>query len=75
MKGEVEGRTPGAVEHRERFRPAHALGVVAAGVVVVVVAYLALHALAGIIIGLVEAVVVVAVIATLLWLVFGRRRR
>ena len=75
MKGEVQGRPEGGVEPQQRFRPAHALGVVVAGAVVVAVAYVVLHALAGIIIGLVEAVIVIAVVGALRWLVLGRHRR
>ena len=59
------------------LRPGHKLTVVAVGVIAVLVAYVALHAIVGIIALLVKTGVVIVVIGGVLYLVFrhaGRRR-
>ncbi|MGD0983867.1 MAG: hypothetical protein ABSA65_08625 [Acidimicrobiales bacterium] len=59
------------------LRPGHKLTVVAAAVVAVLVAYVALHAIVGLIAFFIKTVVVLAVIGGVLYLVFrhaGRRR-
>ena len=60
------------------LRPGHKLTVVAAAVVAVLVAYVALHAIVGLIAFFIKTVIVLAVIGGVLYLVFrhaGRRRR
>jgi hypothetical protein len=59
------------------LRPGHKLTVVAAGVIAVLVAYVALHAIVGLIALFVKTVLVVVVIGGVLYLVFrhaGRKR-
>ena len=58
-----------------RLRPVHTLAVVAVGVVGVLIAFWVLSSIAGLIWGLVKVVVIVAVLAGLVWLLAGRRRR
>jgi hypothetical protein len=53
----------------------HTLAVVAVGVVGVLIAFWVLSSIAGLISGLVKVVVIVAVLAGLVWLLAGRRRR
>ncbi|MGA2529626.1 MAG: hypothetical protein ABSG36_10750 [Acidimicrobiales bacterium] len=59
------------------LRPGHKLTVVAAGVIAVLVAYVALHAIVGIIAFFIKTALVLVVIGGVLYLVFrhaGRRR-
>jgi hypothetical protein len=59
------------------LRPGHKLTVVAAAVIAVLVAYVALHAIVGLIALFVKTVLVVAVIGGVVYLVFrsaGRKR-
>ena len=69
------------IEPRSRqergLRPGHKLTVVAVGVIAVLVAYVALHAIVGLIAFFVKTALVVVVIGGVLYLVFrhaGRRR-
>jgi hypothetical protein len=57
------------------LRPGHKLTVVAAGVIAVLVAYVALHAIVGLIALFVKTVLVVAVIGGVLYLVFRHAAR
>jgi hypothetical protein len=59
------------------LRPGHKLTVAAAAVVAVLVAYVALHAIVGLIAFFIKTIIVLAVIGGVLYLVFrhaGRRR-
>jgi uncharacterized membrane protein len=59
------------------LRPGHKLTVVAAAVIAVVVAYVALHAIVGLIAFFIKTAIVLVVIGGVLYLVFrhaGRRR-
>jgi high-affinity Fe2+/Pb2+ permease len=63
--------------HERGLRPGHKLTVVAAGVIAVLVAYVAFHAIVGLIAFFIKTVLVLAVIGGVLYLVFrhaGRRR-
>jgi hypothetical protein len=63
--------------HERGLRPAHKLTVVAVTVIAVLVAYVALHAIVGIIAFFIKTVLVLAVIGGVFYLVFrhaGRRR-
>lgn len=65
----------GPVEHRPRsIRPLHALAVGAACVVAVLVGFWAISFLAGILWGVVKAVVIVGIVGGLVWLLARRRR-
>jgi hypothetical protein len=64
-------------KQEQGLRPGHKMTVVAVGVIAVLVAYVALHAIVGIIALLVKTGVVIVVIGGVLYLVFrhaGRRR-
>jgi putative flippase GtrA len=77
MSRQVDNRTGGQLERRRSrgLRPMHTLAVVAVGVVGVLVAFWALSFIAGLVWGVVKVAVIVAVIAGVLWLFLGRRRR
>lgn len=66
----------GSIEKRSSagLRPVHALAVVVAGVVGLLVAFWALSFIVGLVWGVVKVAVVVAVIAVLVRLFVGRRR-
>lgn len=77
MSNEVENR--GDVHHVEQgtrggLRVGHTLGVVALGVVGVVVAFWVLSFIAGILWGVVKLGVIVAVVGGILWLLLRRAR-
>jgi hypothetical protein len=77
MSRQVDNRTGDQLDRRRSrgLRPLHTLAVVAIGVVGVLVAFWALSFIAGIVWGIVKVAVIVAVIAGVLWLFLGRRRR
>jgi hypothetical protein len=77
MARDVEQQTQGgAPRHRSGgIRPLHTLGVVAVGVIGVLIAFWVLSSIAGILWGFVKIVVILAVLAGLVWLLVGRRRR
>jgi hypothetical protein len=64
------------VEKRESrgLRPIHTVGVVALGVVGVLIAFWVLSSIAGIVWGVVKAAIIVAVIAGVVWLLVRRHR-
>ena len=69
------GRQDVPQRRSNRLRPMHTLAVVAVGVVGVLIAFWVLSSIAGLIWGLVKVVVIVAVLAGLVCLFLGRRRR
>jgi hypothetical protein len=69
-----QGRHDVRPRRSNRVRPLHTLAVVAVGIVGVLIAFWVLSSIAGFIWGLVKVVVIVAVLAGLVWLLFGRRR-
>lgn len=76
MRHEVDEARGGAPRHRSGgIRPMHTLAVVAVGVVGVLIAFWALSSIAGFVWGLVKVVIIIAVLAGLVWLLVGRRRR
>ena len=77
MSRHVENRTGQQVDRRRPggLRPLHTLAIVAVGVVGVLVAFWALSFIAGIVWGVVKAVVIVAVLAAVVWFFLGRRHR
>jgi Flp pilus assembly protein TadB len=77
MAREVEPETQKDVSARRagRPRPLHTLAVVGVGVVGVLIAFWVLSSIVGVVAELVKVVVILAVVAGLVWLVFGRRRR
>lgn len=77
MSSHVDNRSGKELDRRRSrgLRPLHTLAVVAVGVVGVLVAFWALSFIAGIVWGLVKIAVIVAVVAGVVWLFAGRRRR
>lgn len=76
MAHDLERRSAGDVDKRRAgLRPLHTLGVVALGVVGVLVAFWVLSSIAGVIWGIVKVIVIIAVVGGLVWLLAGRRRR
>jgi hypothetical protein len=77
MSRQVDNRTGDQLDRgRSRgLRPLHTLAVVAVGVVGVLVAFWALSFIVGIVWGIVKVAVIVAVVAGVVWLFMGRRRR
>jgi Flp pilus assembly protein TadB len=75
MAHDLERRSAGDVDKRRAgLRPLHTLGVVALGVVGVLVAFWVLSSIAGIVWGLVKVVVIVGVLGGVVWLLRRRRR-
>ena len=68
---------PNDVEHRKSgaLHPMHTVGLVVVGVVGVIIAFGVLHFVAGIVWAVVKVAVILVVLAGLLWLLLGRRRR
>ncbi|MGH8980339.1 MAG: hypothetical protein ACRDWE_04865 [Acidimicrobiales bacterium] len=78
MNNQVDSRRDARSPARRRsggLRVAHTLGLVALGVVGVVVAFSVLSFIAGILWGIVKVVVVVGVVGGVLWLLLRRGRR
>lgn len=77
MARDVEPRSPRGVAGRRTggLRPLHTLGVIAVGVVAVLVAFWALSFIVGVVWFLVKVVAVVALVGGVLWLFLGRRHR
>ncbi len=76
MTHQVEPQTGGGSPQRRSggVRPMHTLALVGVGVVGVLIAFWVLSSIAGVLWGIVKVVVIVAVLAGLVWLLFGRRR-
>ena len=68
MAGDVEKRQSGGLGIF------HGVALVAVAAVGVIVAFVVLHAIAGIVWELVKVAIVLAVIGAVLWLILGRRR-
>lgn len=77
MPQHVEPKAPGRVDRRRSggLRPLHTLGVVALGVVGVIVAFWVLSSIVGLVWAFVKVAVLVALVGGAVWLLLLRRRR